>query len=712
MSAFPAVAFTKSNVKARWLAPFGSEEQNKKALGEPRGVYVGLTPSAVGDVLTLAVDATEGHSTAKVISSSSLAMITLHTEEAQTLDFTGHVSFPVYVVVKANYQINAESSATILTQTAAPNGRTEIGVCRIDSLGPMVIVTDPAVDSAARQTPEARATQPYGYMPGGSVEDLEAATASVAELIAARTDTVAFAHPDLASRLTADFAPARIAGNMGREVNLLQGNDYPTVGSSQRVSTSFLASSRTEKPLIDIAPGGDESTTGVIAEIIAGAGTNDTVRNVVAVQDVDNCQHLIDKATGLPVFGRLQARTNAIPAALTFDATATVATSIDVSGVVEIGDAIEDLDGAYQEVIAVTAVDITMASSNTGTQGVSGVGALNRRRFDVNLVTKTNGAETAHSIIREVALSGPFSLGTQFDAGETITFNAKTATVVRDTPDGSATLLYIPTDPLVDIVLAGENIVGGTSASEVLAAGGTPTSPAPTLRYYFPTFLTVDIARFNAVSAILNGLMGREPEATENIRGTMLFAPNGGTDFFTALQANDERLFGNIAANQSMGGFKITDLAAPSPGSNDAARAADIPTTHVLGARSSIGATGASGTAIEWNIQDVNNTGFVYTVSDTLIEVPSAGQYLVLSSVRTPLNDSPVQLEFYRGGSLVHGTEAVGGGGKRNFVTVSAVVNITTPSTEKLEIRVYGVTAPFTDGGLSDAASLSIIRVK
>jgi len=487
MSSFPAAAFTKDNVKARWLAPYGSEELNKKALGEPRGVYVGATPSAVGDLLSLLVDTTEGHTSIQIISSTSLAMITLTTEETIQLDFTGHTSFPVYVVAKANYQINAVSSATVETQLVAPNGRTEIGVCRVDSLSPMVIVTDPTVDAAARQRPFARSFQPFGYMPGGSVEDLEAATTSTAEVIAARTDTVAFVHPNLSDRLTADFTPARVAGNMGRESDLIQGNDYVTIGNSQRMSSSFAKSSRTVKPDLDIIPGGSETITGAITEIVVGSGTSDTVRNIVNIVDVSNGQRLIDKANGRPVFGRILSDEILIPAALTFDITNTVGTSINVSANVETGDLIEDLDGVYQEVVSVSAINIVMTSSNTGTTGVSAVGAQGRRRFTTNLLTKSGGVETAHTIIREVAI-GPITVATRFQVGETITYNVKTGIVVRDTPVGATTLLYIPNVETA-IVLAAETIVGGLSGAQATAP--TITNVAPTLRYFFPMFMTV-----------------------------------------------------------------------------------------------------------------------------------------------------------------------------------------------------------------------------
>lgn len=454
MATFPTAVFTKERVKIRWRERYTSEALNRKFLGIPRGVYIGFSPSAAGDILTLAPDATEGHSNARVISSTALAMLDLVAEDPIDLDFTGHVAFPVYVVLKASYQVGVESSAQIVTQLAAPNGRTEIGICRVDALGPMVIVTDPTVDSAARQIPIARAAQPFGFMPGGSVEDLETAILTTSEVQDAREDIDTVIHADLKTRLDNDATPAVIAGRLARAYDLVRGIDIE-VGAvgSKNVSGSFSGSSRNAAinpadgfpPAVDFDSEGSVSKDGVVT---------DPPSNLVHLINLVSGQRVHDTVTGKAVYGRVTALFFPHTATVTFDGGTNVSTTGDfVADGVVVGDLIQGPDGIFHEIIVVAVGAVTL-------------------RF--------NGAAPAGNVV-----------------------NPQIRRFI---------LTFFVTDDL-----------GGDTPFTF------PVGPT-TLLAYFPAMTSLHKERFSDLLSALAPLT------------TSRFAPDGGTDPLTAVQANDSRI--------------------------------------------------------------------------------------------------------------------------------------------------------------------------
>lgn len=538
MALFPTKVFTKTNVKAAWKASYTTENINSKFNGIPRGVYYGFdpAPNTLDPVnkLDLNLSSIESASRLRVRSSGGTPVtVDLDSQEVVTLDFTGHVSFPVYVVGKANYEVGKASTASIVTQSAPANGVTEIGICKINSLplnGLGAIEFDAAPN---RHTPIANTGVEIGFMTGGAEQDRQAANAVVAEVIAARTDC-STTHPSLAARLSA------VANCLAKSLDVVQSKVHVgVVGTNHGVSEDFANTARTAEginPLLTIPGGGSESSNGAITD------PTDTVRNLVVVQEVARNRRLIDEVTGLPVFGRLVLSEVAIVGNLVFStASQAVVASVSQTGVIAANDIILGGDGNYYKVQAIDGpgTGITLAIPYAGVGGA--FGSLIRRRFTVNLVTRSGGADSAYTVVREASILPSFAVGTRFQAGETITYNGKTATVVRDTPEGSATLHYIPT-VATDLILGSETIVGGTSGAQVNAAAGTPTVAAPDLRFFYPVFTPLDIERFSALNTMMSSLVGRERAATEVIEGIMRFAVDGGTDAFTAVQANDSRM--------------------------------------------------------------------------------------------------------------------------------------------------------------------------
>jgi len=127
MSVFPKRALTKENVLVH-TGPRGLRQQydspslGKKSLGHPRGVYVGFIPSALGSVLTLSPDPTEGHSTLKVPSRLDQAGIDLIVTAAIDIDFAAALPselLPDGVNVKARafYSETGAATAQIVTET-------------------------------------------------------------------------------------------------------------------------------------------------------------------------------------------------------------------------------------------------------------------------------------------------------------------------------------------------------------------------------------------------------------------------------------------------------------------------------------------------------------------------------------------------------------------------------------------------------------------
>src|SRR3989344_9259085 len=199
MAIFPTHTFNEQQVKIRQGERYLSEATSRKFLGIPRGVYLGFVPNFSGDVLTLSPDPTYEVSFARLTSSlDPLVSADVIVAASITLDFTGHVTYPVNVVLKVDAALGQPHQAQILTQIAAPVDPTEILLCRVTAAQ-----TVSAAQPTDQDNPYAYSSAPlgFGFMKSGAVEELLAAVDMLAEITAARTDLTGFVHPSLGNRL-------------------------------------------------------------------------------------------------------------------------------------------------------------------------------------------------------------------------------------------------------------------------------------------------------------------------------------------------------------------------------------------------------------------------------------------------------------------------------------------------------------------------------
>ena len=109
---------------------------------------------------------------------------------------------------------------------------------------------------------------------------------------------------------------------------------------------------------------------------------------------------------------------------------------------------------------------------------------------------------------------------------------------------------------------------------------------------------------------------------------------------------------------------------------------------------------------LQWDSGVINNTGFVLTVSNSLIEVPSAGTYLILAKV-TPATGAAGNADL-RVNAVVKDTclSNPGAGGNDRYHLLHVEV-ITTPASQKIDINVSN-----TIGTSSIYHSLYIVKIK
>lgn len=255
MAIFPSQAFTKDNIKARWEERYTSEALNKKFLGIPRGVYAGFIPQVTPGslVFTLGTDPVDGLSLIRVESGTGLSasMIDIIVTSPMVLDFTGHATWPVYVVASANYQVGQPTSGQIFTRQTAAANPSEVTVCKVDrpgNTGDLIVsptTVFPTNDITSRQEPYAFGgtnPQKFGFMPEGSYEALLLAEATTEEVIASRQNMAGVVAPvfdplnpqttGLPERLSSDLSGLSMSGRLGfRNVNAPGNSNYSLPGA-------------------------------------------------------------------------------------------------------------------------------------------------------------------------------------------------------------------------------------------------------------------------------------------------------------------------------------------------------------------------------------------------------------------------------------------------------------------------------------------------
>jgi hypothetical protein len=184
MASFPELNLAPENFKIRFREEYASEVLNQRFLSEPGGVYFGFTPLVAGSTVSLLVDPTRSFSLLRVISTLGKTSLDVYFPEDLALDFTGHdfvASGDLYVIATVSYVRGGTTSSRIFTRTTPANGLDEINICRLSGTGAPGTITAFTTLFQDRTSilAVAGSTNPFGYMPSGSVEDVAAALAGL-----------------------------------------------------------------------------------------------------------------------------------------------------------------------------------------------------------------------------------------------------------------------------------------------------------------------------------------------------------------------------------------------------------------------------------------------------------------------------------------------------------------------------------------------------
>jgi len=387
---FPSITLSRDYVKLRFYEPDVPYALNQRWLGMPRGVYLGFEPhvESGSKVLTLNVDSVNHFSLLKVPSARKQVMIDLFTDSAVELDFSAHTVWPVYVMASATYDRTAATQGKIFTRASGPSSVSEVLICKVDSVdGELVLSSESPTTS---QPPVAFSSQPYGYMPSGSVESLADALSSVAEVIDARDSVYTGPYTTLKGRIDSDASGEEIANRLGLRSAKLISNVHPLVsGSTINVSGSFSDTQRTFEPLITITPFGDESTEGALT---------DGIRNFCSVIATATGYRLTDTVSGEPVYGVLGYQDGTIGGAkeIRFVNASTAITGNGTNPFVSplaVGDLVSGPDGLFYEIASIT--DANTASIGSAYRGASSsIFNAAYRRWELSLYTVTGGSYT------------------------------------------------------------------------------------------------------------------------------------------------------------------------------------------------------------------------------------------------------------------------------------------------------------------------------
>jgi len=399
MAKFPVRVFTRTNALLGRDDEYKSSLAGRKFAGMPKGVYVGFVPSVVSPILTLSPDPGEGYSIVKLPSSADPGGMDVVVTSPVTLDFTGQPAgdFPIHVLARAFYTDDAAvpTTAEIITRSVGPVGVNEVVICTLTGTAPaLVIEADPSIGE--RTEPLAFAGIDFGFMPAGSIEDLQAATDMVNEVVAARVALDTTIHTSLSARLAADQSASALAGRLALALRVLRSNDHPILAAAEDVivSGSLTEIDREHSP-VSLGGLGDETTEGAVAAPF------DTVRNVCIVVDATTGYRPVDNPSDRRlIFGRLEG-----PSEIVLSGTwSFVNADTSVSGVdgqataeAKIGDTISGPDGLFYEIAAINSANsFTLKNAFTGFAAAKSDCVLQRWKLKLRKITGT--AETSASL--------------------------------------------------------------------------------------------------------------------------------------------------------------------------------------------------------------------------------------------------------------------------------------------------------------------------
>lgn len=403
MAVFPLQAFTQDQVQVRYNDDYRSSPLGISFAGQPKGVYVGFVPSVLGSVLTLTADATLGYSCVKVGSNNDPSGMDIVLTDDVTLDFVGQpdVDFPLNVMLRVSYDAEGASPTTaeVFTRdTSVSIAVDEALLCVVD--GPAATITvasDPVLEE--QDTPLAYSHVDFGFMPGGSIESLQAAADIVNEVVAARVGIDSSQNASLSARISTDYGAEAMADRLSPIFRGLRSNDYAIAAGieSITVSGSFSEIDRDFGPAVTLDGSGSELSFGAVAS------PNDTTRNVSLIVDADTGYRPVDDATNRRVvYGRiLGPNEQTVGGVWLFTNADQDVTATDGNGqaTVEltVGDTILGPDGKYYEVA--TIIDDNNIELRTAYQGTTGsVTSTSIRRWTLALKTMNGSTEIDASL--------------------------------------------------------------------------------------------------------------------------------------------------------------------------------------------------------------------------------------------------------------------------------------------------------------------------
>lgn len=168
MANFPMFQMAEESVKFRFQEPFGSQAANLKSAGIiPPGLFRGYSPNPQPNYqLFINTDGSSGDSVG-VVETTDHFSLTVRTEQQLVLDFSGHTTFPVFVVLRAEYSLSPHpfsgntDAKIVTTQLVLPG---DIRICSVTGIGAL---NAPIVDVS-------QADRNGGYLltPGGNLAKL------------------------------------------------------------------------------------------------------------------------------------------------------------------------------------------------------------------------------------------------------------------------------------------------------------------------------------------------------------------------------------------------------------------------------------------------------------------------------------------------------------------------------------------------------------
>lgn len=510
-------------------------------------VTAGLASAVVGEFRAEAISFGRVVSSTPLVPGRSEDMLDVLTGDNAVLDFTGFPDGTYHVILTANYQVGAATTGQIISRTTpAANGGSEVLICQVTKVG--LALTVAATAPASRHEPYAFEGTRIGFMPGGSLEQLLAATLSSLEVIAARRRSDGVTSPvfdpgnaqttGLPGRLNTDLSGASMASRLGKNLVAMQGNDFVMAApaTSNNVSGSFSARVRDVYPHRDISNGSLPAGAPIAVE---ANGTEDVQLTLTGVIGAF--------AVGAPVIGATSAAS-----AIVRSVAGSVLTVGDFVGQLFVGEVLNQPASAAFGTLnsinlregAVTALSGVTADRNIALLIETTTG---KRPIDTNgnvvfgrLIFGPGGA----AAVGEHTLTGTlnFTNGNFAVTGVGTLFTTEVA--IGDIIEGADGRFYEvasiggnlnlnltagkpylgPTAPGVNrrrrrFNLEFRAVSGGVEASTTLAAG--------TYRPFFPTWFTQERSNFDAL--LTSHAPGGQtvPDATTLVKGIALNAAAG-----------------------------------------------------------------------------------------------------------------------------------------------------------------------------------------